>query len=109
MSNKIIIVRMLSGLEVIGELVSDNSSQIKLKNPMAIQFQVGQRPEQIGVSMGKLAPFSKEELEFVQLNSYLAEFQYEPNLEIVENYQSFIKRRDSNLVLPEPGKIELVK
>jgi hypothetical protein len=103
MKSKVVVIRMLSGLEVIGELISDSSSQIKLKNPMAIQFNVGQNPEQIGISMGQLAPFAKDDLETVQLNSYLTEFQYEPNDEIVENYHAFILRRKSNLILPEKG------
>jgi hypothetical protein len=53
--------------------------------------------------MGQLAPFAKDDLETVQLNSYLTEFQYEPNDEIVENYHAFILRRKSNLILPEKG------
>jgi len=111
MSNKVSIIRMLSGTEIIGEIVSDGTDQVKLKNPLVIQFGQGEKQGEIAVAMGPIAPFAKRkagEPDSFALNSYLIEFDYEVEDSIADQYRSYISKRDnpSNLILPAgAGKI----
>lgn len=109
MKEKISIIRMLSGAEIVGVIIGDGTDQIKLKNPVAVQFQQTQNSGEVAIAFGHLTPFSKkvkDQDEIISINSYLVEFNYEPNEQIAEQYLAYMQPKTSSLILPNDlGKI----
>jgi hypothetical protein len=102
MSEKISIIRMLSGVEIIGVIVADGTDQVKLRDPLYIQFQQ-KNPGEVAIALGQVAPFGKKtkgESEVLAFNSFLIEFDYEADEQISEQYKTYVRQKNSPLILP---------
>jgi predicted mannosyl-3-phosphoglycerate phosphatase (HAD superfamily) len=110
MKEKVSIIRMLSGVEIICVISKGGTDQVLVKDPLVVQFQsAGENGTAVSLAFGQLAPFAKKksgEPELIALNSYLIEFDYEADDEIAEKYLQYTNQKNSRLILPkDSGKI----
>ena len=92
--SKITIFRLISGQEIIGELISDNETSYKVKNPLNLVATFNGEGG-LDVQLGGLLVLGKED--FIELNKNVISYPYAPVEDLEQNY----RKQFSTIITPK--------
>ena len=99
----ILVTRLLTGEEILGDVDVVDSDTVRIENPTQIAAAPNQQTGSVDVHMAPFAPLAADKYLVIRVNNILC--QYEPIREIVNKYNKLF---GSGLILPTNTGISTV-